>query len=380
MAGLVLGISGLHLIVIGEGEINTAAISYLEWATGATPEAIVETFQGPLTIVLERYAETGVGLLLFAIGLESNLDDLLKVGFQSVAVAVTGVILSFVLGFLGLNLLFDVPTLSALFAGAALTATRIGITAKVLQDIGALKSQEGQIILGASVIDDILGIADTGNLELSSIASIAASAIAFIVATVALTRFFGQWFVTRLEALKNPGSLEIGAIILVVVMAFFARLIGLESILGTFAVGFILGGTQRRELLIEKSQLLVMIFSTFFFVSIGATTDLSYLNPTVAANREGLAIAVFLIGIGIVAKLGAGFATFTSEKVNRVAIGTGMIPRGEVGLVFARLGAATGALTAGLDVAIVLMVIATTFIAPPLLRIAFQPTEEPAVE
>ncbi|WP_048316124.1 cation:proton antiporter, partial [Crocosphaera watsonii] len=149
-------------------------------------------------------------------------------------------------------------------------------------------------------------------------------------------------------------------------------------ILGAFAAGLILGGTTAREGLVEAIEVLSVVFSTVFFVSIGAKTDLSVLNPSVPANREGLIIAGFLIIVAIVGKVSAGFFAFTDEKINRLGIGTGMIPRGEVGLVFAGLGSATGALPPSIDVAIVLMVIATTFLSPPLLRLVFDTSESPS--
>lgn len=157
-------------------------------------------------------------------------------------------------------------------------------------------------------------------------------------------------------------------------MSFLAGVIGLESILGAFAAGLVVGGTKYREQIEEGAGTLVGIFATIFFVSIGSKTDLSILDPSVPANREGLIVAGFLIIVAIVAKIAAGYFAFSSEKINRLGIGTGMVPRGEVGLVFAGLGAATGALPPSIDVAIVLMVIATTFLAPPLLRVVFQPS------
>jgi Kef-type K+ transport system membrane component KefB len=200
-------------------------------------------------------------------------------------------------------------------------------------------------------------------------------ATSFVIVAVLMNKFFGNWFVTQLEKLKSPRSIGLGAFILFLLMSFIAGSIGLESILGAFAAGLILSGTKYKEILVERISSLVTLFATVFFVSIGSKTDLSVLNPSVPANREGLIIAVFLIVVAIVGKVAAGFFSFSEDKVNRIAIGTGMIPRGEVGLVFAGLGSATGALPPSLDVAIILMVIATTFLAPPLLRVVFQSSD-----
>ena len=384
IAGLVIGISGFHILVLEGGEVASYLVNFIHTLTNIDVSTIQLVFQRPVKIIVENYAEFGVGILLFSIGLESDLEDLLKVGIQAAIVALVGVTLPFVLGFLGLTFLFGVPTLPALFAGAALTATSIGITAKVMQDIGVLKSKEGQIILGAAILDDILGIVilavvvsivETGAIDVGNAVSLILIATSFVIVAVLMNKFFGNWFITQLEKLKSSRSVGLGAFILFLLMSFIAGSIGLESILGAFAAGLILSGTKYKEILVERITSLVTLFATVFFVSIGSKTDLSVLNPSVPANREGLIIAIFLIVVAIVGKVAAGFFSFSEDKVNRIAIGTGMIPRGEVGLVFAGLGSATGALPPSLDVAIILMVIATTFLAPPLLRVVFQSSD-----
>ncbi|MGK7958935.1 cation:proton antiporter [Crocosphaera sp.] len=387
IAGLVIGVSGLQIVMLEGGEINPALSHLIEILANSTPEQVQAVFDVPIPIIVEEYAEFGVVVLLFLIGLESDLKELLKVGFQSASVAIVGVTLPFILGFVGLTFIFHIPALPALFAGAALTATSIGITAKVMQDIGVLKSKEGQIILGAAILDDILGIVilavvisivETGEIDVFNAIRLILTAAAFMIAAVAMNRFFGPWFITQLEKLKSPNSRGMGSFILFIFLNFLAGVVGLEPILGAFAAGLILGGTKAREDLIDGVGVLSVIFSTVFFVSIGAKTDLSVLNPAIPANREGLIVAGFLIIVAVVGKVAAGFFAFSQEKINRLGIGTGMIPRGEVGLVFAGLGAATGALPPSIDVGIVLMVIATTFLSPPLLRLVFDTSESPA--
>ncbi len=381
ITGIVIGVSGLHILILEGGEINTTLLNLVESTLGVGFDSIQKIYDGSIKIIVDEYAEFGVGILLFSIGLESDLDELLKVGVQSSLVAIVGVTVPFVLGFFGLIYFFDVPTLPALFAGAALTATSIGITAQVMQDIGVLKSKEGQIILGAAILDDILGIVilatvisivETGGVSLVSTSKLILVAVSFIVLAVLMNRYFGSWYLTQLEKLKAPEAPGMGAFILYIFLSLIAGLIGLESILGAFAAGLILSNTKYKEDLIDSAGVLVSIFATVFFVSIGAKTDLSILNPAIPANREGLIVAGFLIVVAIVGKVVAGFAAFSKDKINRLAIGTGMIPRGEVGLVFAGLGSATGALPESIDVAIVVMVIATTFLSPPLLRVVFK--------
>ncbi|MGK7877081.1 MAG: cation:proton antiporter [Xenococcaceae cyanobacterium] len=361
VAGVVLGVSALHYLVLEGGadtEISADLINLVHLATGTSIEVVTEVFEGPVGIITERGAETGVAVLLFTIGLESDLNELLKVGAQAAIVAVVGITLPFFLGFLGLTMLFGVSTLPALFAGAALTATSIGITAKVMQDIGVLKSAEGQIILGAAILDDIFGIlilavvvsiVEKGQVEVSNAIYLIVSAAILVLGAFLLNRYFGPWYAATLAKLKNPDGVFIGAVIFGSGMALLSDAAGLGPILGAFAAGLALGGTEKRCELEERFKPLVALFATVFFVSIGAQTDLTVLNPAVPENREGLEIAAFLIVVAILGKAAAGFFVISENSINRMAIGTGMIPRGEVGLVFAGLGAATGGLSPSLE-------------------------------
>ena len=173
------------------------------------------------------------------------------------------------------------------------------------------------------------------------------------------------------EKLQTRGKLVIPALIFAISMAFLAHAIHLEAILGAFAAGLVLDETDKRKELDQQIIPIADILVPIFFVSVGARVDLSVLNPTNADNRQGLIIAAFLIVVAIIGKLITGWAIIGKEKINRLAIGIGMIPRGEVGLVFAGIGAASGVLDKPLQAAIIIMVILTTFIAPPLLRFAF---------
>jgi Kef-type K+ transport system membrane component KefB len=323
-------------------------------------------------------------ILLFEIGLESDLRELQKVGVKAAIVAVVGVVAPFVAGTAGLMLIFGMPTIPAVFAGAALTATSIGITSKVLSELGQLKSTEGQIIVGAAVIDDVLGIivlavvaslAKTGEVDVLNLVYLIVSATAFLLGSIFLGKFFNKSFVAIAQKLQTRGKLVIPALVFAFLMAFLANVIHLEAILGAFAAGLVLDETDKRKELDQQIVPIADILVPIFFVSVGARVDLSVLNPTSDANRQGLIIAAFLIAVAIVGKLMAGWAVFGKEKVNRMAVGIGMIPRGEVGLVFAGIGAASGVLDKPLQAAIIIMVILTTFIAPPLLRLAFKGEE-----
>ena len=387
IAGVVVGVSALHLLVFPEtGAVagDSVVMTILQKIAGLNSESIQEVF----TIsseVISVLAEIGVIILLFEIGLESDLRELQKVGSRAAIVAVIGVVAPFVAGTAGLVLIFGMPTIPAVFAGAALTATSIGITSKVLSELGQLKSTEGQIIVGAAVIDDVLGIivlavvaslAKTGEVDVTNLIYLIISATAFLLGSIFLGKFFNKSFVAIAEKLQTRGKLVIPALVFAFSMAFLANAIHLEAILGAFAAGLVLDETDKRKELDQQVIPIADILVPIFFVSVGARVDLSVLNPSSADNRQGLVIAAFLIVVAIIGKIITGWAIIGKEKINRLAIGIGMIPRGEVGLVFAGIGAASGVLDKPLQAAIIIMVILTTFVAPPLLRFAFKADEE----
>jgi Kef-type K+ transport system membrane component KefB len=389
VAGVVIGVSALHLIVFPENGMpasDSVLMSVLQWINTLTPEAVTSVFQSQ-SEVISVLAELGVIILLFEIGLESDLRQLKEVGYQATIVACVGVAVPFAAGTLGLMLLFHVPAIPAVFAGAALTATSIGITSKVLSELGQLKSKEGQIIVGAAVIDDVLGIivlavvaslAKTGEVDLANVAYLIVSATAFLIGSILLGGIFNKTFISIVEKLKTRGNIVIPAFGFAFFMAFLGNAIHLEAILGAFAAGLVLDETDVRRELDELVKPIADLLVPIFFVTVGARADLGILNPAVSENRAGLLIALFLMAVAIVGKLVTGWAVFGQPGINRLAIGVGMIPRGEVGLVFAGIGSATGVIDKPLQVAIIVMVILTTFLAPPLLRVVFgEPTELP---
>jgi Kef-type K+ transport system membrane component KefB len=387
VGGVVVGVSALHLLVFPEaGAVagDSVVVTILQQVAGLSAENSSAVFTS-FSEVVSVLAELGVIILLFEIGLESDLQELQKVGVRAAIVAVVGVVAPFVAGTVGLILIFNMPTIPAVFAGAALTATSIGITSKVLSELGQLKSTEGQIIVGAAVIDDVLGIivlavvaslAKTGEIDVANVIYLIVSATAFLLGSIFLGKFFNNSFVAIAGKLKTRGNLVIPALIFAFIMAFLGNAIHLEAILGAFAAGLVLDETEARKELDKQILPIADVFVPIFFVTVGARVDLSVLNPSSADNRQGLIIAAFLILVAIIGKVITGWAVFGKEKVNRLAIGIGMIPRGEVGLVFAGIGAASGVLDKPLQAAIIIMVILTTFIAPPLLRFAFGTEKE----
>ena len=385
VAGVIIGVSALHLVIFPEGGFTASdswIMSGLQLLNNLSPEAVNNIFTAQ-SEVISVIAELGVIILLFEIGLESDLRQLKEVGIQAFVVAFIGVTAPFAAGTLGLMYFFHVAAIPAIFAGAALTATSIGITSKVLAEIGQLKSKEGQIIVGAAVIDDVLGIivlavvaslAKTGEVDITNVAILLVSAIAFLFGSILLGGFFNKSFVALVAKLETRGNIIIPAFIFAYMMAFIGNAIHLEAILGAFAAGLVLDETDARKELDELIKPIADLLVPVFFVTVGARADLSVLNPMIPENRSGLLIAVFMLAIAIAGKVITGWVVFGIPDINRLAIGVGMVPRGEVGLVFAGIGTASGAIDKPLEVAIIIMVIMTTFLAPPFLRIAFGET------
>lgn len=383
VGGVLVGVSAFSLLVFPEGGLEASQsllMQFLQATAGLSPEAAPAVF-ATQSEVISLLAELGVIILLFEIGLESDLQELIKVGPQAAIVAIVGVVVPFAAGTAGLVFFFGIGTIPAIFAGAALTATSIGITAKVLAELGQLTTKEGQIIIGAAVLDDVLGIivlavvaslAKTGEVQIVNTIWLIVSAGTFLVGAIILGRLLSPLFVSLVDGMKTRGQLLTVSMIFAFVLSYIATVIQLEAILGAFAAGLILAETSKRGELEEQVLPIADLFVPIFFVCVGAKTDLSVLNPAVPANREGLVIAAFLIVVAIAGKVVTGFTLIGKSDLNKLAIGVGMIPRGEVGLVFAGVGSASGALTESTEAAIIMMVILTTFVAPPFLRMVFK--------
>jgi Kef-type K+ transport system membrane component KefB len=337
--------------------------------------------------------ELGVILLLFEVGLESKLDDLTEVGISATVVATAGVIAPVALGY-GVSKLFlpGEPWYAHLFAGATLAATSVGITARVLRDLGRTNTKEARIILGAAVVDDVLGLVILGvvsalvtSVALSGVAMVEAGPVLLIVgkAVVFLAGaiFIGRYTHVNLARFGNrfrtPGVALTVAACHCFVLSGLAALAGLAPIVGAFAAGLVLEEThyegffKRGELPIHQLvRPVATLFVPVFFVLMGMRVQLQAFTHT-----EVLGFAAALSAAAIVGKQVCGLCVF-ERGLNRLAIGVGMIPRGEVGLIFIGIGA--GMTVAGKPVfpegtvtALVVMVMVTTLLTPPLLRLAF---------
>ena len=390
VAGVLIGASGLHLILLPETHAQISAVleQFVGGLSGLTPDQVGEIYNETFPN-LEAVARLGLYALLFLTGLESELDELVAVGMQATTVAVTGVVLPFAMGTAGLYYLFHVPLMPAIFAGAAMTATSIGITASVFGELKFLKTREGQTVIGAAVLDDILGIvilavvvslAGGGSFTLGPVVKLCVAAVIFVAVALVLSRFAAPAFDWVVDHLKAPGDVAVASFVVLTLCCFAAQAIGLEAALGAFAAGLILSASKHTHDIEAAVKPLVALFATVFFVLIGTGMDLSVLNPFDPANREGLVVALFLLVVAVAGKVAAGWTYTSKDPTNRLVVGLGMMPRGEVGLIFLGLGTQAGILTPALEAAILLMVIGTTFLAPVLLRLVIGGQSEPAAQ
>jgi Kef-type K+ transport system membrane component KefB len=379
VAGVIIGASGLHLIVPPETQAAVSqGLLQLLGSLADVPTDVVGELYAESFPSLQTVATLGLFALLFLTGLESELDELVAVGAQATTVAVAGVALPFALGTAGLMTLFHVEVIPAVFAGASMTATSIGITASVFGELKMLRSREGQIVIGAAVLDDILGIvilavvvslAGGGSLEVGPILKLVAAALVFVVAAIGLSRTAAPAFDWLLDRLKAPGEVIVASFVVLTLCCFAATAIGLEAALGAFAAGLILSNSRHCKAIETAVKPVVALFATIFFVLIGTGMDLSVLNPLDPANRPGLVVAAFLLVVAIAGKVAAGWSFLSEQPTNRLVVGLGMMPRGEVGLIFLGLGTQAKLLSPALEAAILLMVIGSTFLAPVLLRL-----------
>lgn len=332
--------------------------------------------------VIHSIAELGVLVLLFEIGLHTDLKSLVKVGSEAAVVAVVGVVLPFGLGYWVAHAL-GLGVIPAIVAGAALTATSIGISARTLSDLGRLNSAEGQIVLGAAVLDDIIGLVIlsvvsglVGGAAITAMGVTVTTAIAlgFVIASVVLGSILIPPLFRLAARVEASGTLGVIGLAFAFLLAWLATSVGSATIIGAFSAGLILHNTPQRATIEKATTNLGHFFVPIFFASVGAAIELSSLG-----DSRVLAVGGALTAVAISTKFVAGYGPVWF-KGDKALIGIAMIPRGEVGLIFARMGLATGALTSQIYSAIALMVLVTTFITPPLLarKIAAVPAPGPS--
>ncbi len=356
--------------------------------------------------IIQFLAELGVVILLFQIGLESNIYEMKKVGLNSFFVAVIGVVLPFVLGtyIVGPWLLPGLSTKAYLFIGASLTATSVGITARVFKDLGKLQTPEARIVLGAAVFDDVMGliilaivsaIATMGAVSLGTISWITAKAVLFLVGSIVvgilIAPYLGRFFskIHTGVGMKLTLAISFGLI-----FAYLAGVIGLAPIVGAFAAGLVLDPVHFRyfknhhlvedlkkdidDLEEDKKQKINNVIESYshrhiedliepisvFLVPLFFIVTGMAVNIKVLFNGQVLLVA---LGVTIAAFLGKILAGLAAGKVKKALVGWGMVPRGEVGLIFATIGKQLGVINDAVFSVIIIMVIITTLITPPVI-------------
>jgi len=344
LGGVLIGVSGLHLV-------------------------------DPHDVTIHLLSELGVILLLFLIGLETDLRKLMQVGGSATAVAVVGVALPFLGGF-AFGELLGYRVMVSLFLGASLTATSVGITARVLSDLGHLKDDESQVILGAAVVDDIIGLvlltligtlAQGGELTFLGVGRIILVAFGFVILAILIGSQLAPMLIRAIDRIEMSRGLLFSAIVFAFVLAWLADRVGSAIIIGSFAAGLVLARTHRGKEIEREVHDIAQFFIPIFFVVVGAAVDLRSINPFDPNARTFLWIGLGLTVVGIIGKVAAGFVVW-KKGLERTVIGVGMIPRGEVGLIFATIGLSSKLINSGLYSAVALMVMLTTFVTPPLLR------------
>lgn len=320
--------------------------------------------------VLEVFAELGVVFILFWVGLETRLHEMREVGGTATRVGLAGVIVPFTAG-VGLGLALGESTDTAIFIGAALSATSVGITSAVLEDLGVLGTRAARTILGAAVIDDIValvlvaiavGIAAEGGVDVLSIAVTVVIAFGF-VGFVALGGV--RLMQARPGILHAPNFSEsplLPAVILCLALAAVAGEIGLAAVIGAFIAGMIIAETKDQHSIEDEVAPLYAFFPPFFFASIGIELDLEAL-----ADAAGLLLAV--TAVAVVTKVVAAYiAARPLGRSDAAIVSFGMVPRGEVGIIVAGIGATAGVIDDELFAAVVGMSVLTTLLVPPILR------------
>lgn len=333
--------------------------------------------------ITSTLAEIGVIFLLFLVGLETKPSDIFRVGGRALLVAVLGVILPFLAGFL-LMWLWGRPRIEAVFVGAALVATSVGITARVLGQMGLISAQSSRIILGAAVIDDILGLLilavvsslAKGGINYVNLATTAGLAIGFTI----LIAVVGARTVNKIQAqvtkLKVGQAQLVFGLSLCLGLASVAAYIGVAAIIGAFLAGMALSESVEGTEMPHQTEAVTEFLLPFFLTNIGMQLKLDAL-----LNQETLLLALVITILAVVTKLiGCGLGALSLGLKRALQVGMGMVPRGEVGIVVAQIGLGLAAVSPSAYGVVLVMAVVTTLIAPPFLVILFKGEERVAAE
>lgn len=326
---------------------------------------------------IANYSEIGVLLLMFMAGMETNIDDLKKSAGSALTIATGGVIVPYILGFIVIKLFYkDATTSAAIFSGVILTATSISITIQSLREFNKTKDRVGVNILGAAIIDDVLGIivlavvvgivspAQGENPLLVIVKIVIFFVLAVIIGMVLLSML--SKYLYKLSAVITPSAI---ALICCFLISFLASEFGIAAIIGAYSAGIIFSllPKARNKIDHDVSIIAYTLFTPVFFANIGLEVNLSGISSVLLLSVMFLLAAIVgkVIGCG----LGAKLSKFTNKEC--LQVGVGMIPRAEVALIVANLGKNTGILSDGLFTAAIVVAIGTTLVTPPLLKLVF---------
>jgi Kef-type K+ transport system membrane component KefB len=329
----------------------------------------------PKDEILHVLAELGAVLLLFEIGLESDITELFRVGWRSLWVAVIGVVTPAVLGF-GVSVLLGQPTMTAAFIGATLTATSVGITARVMKDLNILRWGESQIVLGAAVVDDVIGLlilavfsglVQGETLSVWQIGKVLVLALVFLAGALTVGLKASHVLLKVAEQMRARAALVTAALVFCFLLAALAQLVGLAPIVGAFSAGLVLARTEHRIRITERAGAIADMLVPIFFVMMGAQMNLRAIDVTTPAGLSIVGLAALLIVVAILGKLASGLAVWRT-RMRPWLVGVGMVPRGEVGLIFATIGLQQKVFDITVYTAVLILVMVTTLVTPPWLR------------
>lgn len=340
-------------------------------------------------------AQIGIILLLFEVGIETDIGRLTSSGIKACVVAIGGVVLPFILGFCISYFLFNLSLLASLFIGSTLTATSIGITLRVLRDLKKQNSHEAQIIIGAAVLDDIIGIillamlyefSQSGTVDIWNAGKVLLFIILFFLISPIAAKCVSQTIKKWDEKSDIPGLLPTTIVSLILLFAWIAHQLGAPELLGGFAAGLALSrqfffpfaaflheAPEFSHRVEEQIKPIVHLFTPIFFVAIGLSLNLKVINWS---SLFIWMITGLLFISAIIGKLASGFLLKKETFSTKLIVGTAMIPRGEVGLIFANIGLTAGIFKDDIYASIILVIALTTLLAPFALRYICRSTEE----
>ncbi len=343
------------------------------------------------TEIIQMMAEIGIILLLFQTGIETDARRLFDAGPRATVVAIGGFVLPFLLGFGTSYLLFGHELLVALFVGGTLTATSIGVTVRILKDAGRQHSMEGQVVLGAAVVDDILGVlllavlynfSRTGDISLIHLGTVTLFIAMFILAAPVAAKLLSSLIGGNYHRSRMPGLVATAIVSLVMVFAWLAHLIGAPELLGGFAAGLALSrrfflpfglvihsNKKFRDEVETDMQPIVQLFTPIFFVTVGLSLDLGAVDWS---SSYIWLFSLVLAFVAIAGKVAGAFLLVRDHWLVRSAIGMAMVPRGEVGLVFAELGRAAEVFDDATYTGIVLVIAYTTLFSPFWIKLFYR--------